>query len=487
MPRKDFKNSKKNDRPVKSVKSAQKQQKQFKEFNVPVKAGAEYIVNISSLGSSGEGVGRVSDFTVFVNGALPGEEVKAKITEVKKTYAIGKLMEVVKASPERIKPACPIYAECGGCQLQHISYEGQMQVKRQQVKDAMERIGHQKDLTVLPVLGAENPWHYRNKVAFPVGKEKGKTIIGCFAQGTHKIIDASNCLIQDELNNDAINAVKEIIDKLGIPAYNEDTHTGVMRHVVARTGMKGQLMVVLVTATQELKRKKEIIKMLRSRLPQMVSLQQNIQTYRNNVILGRETKLLWGRPTIKAKLGKFAFNVSARSFFQVNTRQAEVLYDTALEYAQLTGKETVIDAYCGTGTISLYLAQKARKVYGVEIVSPAIKDAEKNARENNVRNAEFIVGDCTKVMPRLYKQGVRPDVVVVDPPRAGCTEAVLQTFASMQPKRIVYVSCNPATLARDIEIMAKLGYKAKKVQPVDMFSHSSHVESVALINRLEKG
>ena len=483
MPRKDFKNSKKNDRPVKSVKSAQKQQKQFKEFNVPVKAGAEYIVNISSLGSSGEGVGRVSDFTVFVNGALPGEEVKAKITEVKKTYAIGKLMEVVKASPERIKPACPIYAECGGCQLQHISYEGQMQVKRQQVKDAMERIGHQKDLTVLPVLGAENPWHYRNKVAFPVGKEKGKTIIGCFAQGTHKIIDASNCLIQDELNNDAINAVKEIIDKLGIPAYNEDTHTGVMRHVVARTGMKGQLMVVLVTATQELKRKKEIIKMLRSRLPQMVSLQQNIQTYRNNVILGRETKLLWGRPTIKAKLGKFAFNVSARSFFQVNTRQAEVLYDTALEYAQLTGKETVIDAYCGTGTISLYLAQKARKVYGVEIVSPAIKDAEKNARENNVRNAEFIVGDCTKVMPRLYKQGVRPDVVVIDPPRAGCTEAVLQTFASMQPKRIVYVSCNPATLARDIEIMAKLGYKAKKVQPVDMFSHSSHVESVALINR----
>ena len=486
MPRKDFKNSKKNDRPVKSVKSAQKQQKQFKEFNVPVKAGAEYIVNISSLGSSGEGVGRVSDFTVFVNGALPGEEVKAKITEVKKTYAIGKLMEVVKASPERIKPACPIYAECGGCQLQHISYEGQMQVKRQQVKDAMERIGHQKDLTVLPVLGAENPWHYRNKVAFPVGKEKGKTIIGCFAQGTHKIIDASNCLIQDELNNDAINAVKEIIDKLGIPAYNEDTHTGVMRHVVARTGMKGQLMVVLVTATQELKREKEIIKMLRSRLPQMVSLQQNIQTYRNNVILGRETKLLWGRPTIKAKLGKFAFNVSARSFFQVNTRQAEVLYDTALEYAQLTGKETVIDAYCGTGTISLYLAQKARKVYGVEIVSPAIKDAEKNARENNVRNAEFIVGDCTKVMPRLYKQGVRPDVVVVDPPRAGCTEAVLQTFASMQPKRIVYVSCNPATLARDIEIMAKLGYKAKKVQPVDMFSHSSHVESVALINRVKK-
>ena len=450
---------------------------------VPVEKGKLYNIKINSLGSSGEGVGRIDGFTVFVVGGLPGEELSVKISEVKKSYATGQLVKIVKPSPERVEPPCGIYKECGGCQLQHLSYEGQLKAKHQQVKDAMERIGHLKNLPVLPTIGAQDPWNYRNKVAFPVGREKGRTIIGCFAQGTHKIIDSSNCMIQDTINNEAISAVREVIDKLNIPVYDEDRHTGVVRHVVARTGEKGQLMVVLVTATKQLSKEKEIIKMLRSRLPQMVSLQQNIQNYRNNVILGRETKLLWGRPTIKAKLGKFSFNVSARSFFQVNTKQAEVLYDKALEFAQLTGKETVIDAYCGTGTISLYLAQKARKVYGVEIVSPAIKDAEKNARENNVKNAEFIVGDCTKVMPRLYNQGIRPDVIVVDPPRAGCTEVVLKTFANMKPNRIVYVSCNPATLARDLEILDKLGYKSEKVQPVDMFIASSHVESVALMTK----
>ena len=450
---------------------------------IPVEKGKQYNIKINSLGSSGEGVGRIDGFTVFVVGGLPEEELTVKISEVKKSYAIGKLVKVITPSPARVVPSCSIYKECGGCQLQHLSYEGQLKAKQQQVKDAMEHIGHLRNLPVLPTLGAKEPWNYRNKVAFPVGREKGKTIIGCFAQGTHKIIDSSDCMIQDKINNEAISAVREVIDRLNIPVYDEDRHTGVMRHVVARTGEKGQLMVVLVTATKQLSREKEIIKMLRSRLPQMVSLQQNIQTYRTNVILGRETKLLWGRPTIKAKLGKFSFNVSARSFFQVNTKQAEVLYDKALEFAQLTGKETVIDAYCGTGTISLYLAQKAHRVYGVEIVSPAIKDAEKNARENNVKNAEFIVGDCTKVMPRLFNQGIRPDVIVVDPPRAGCTEVVLKTFANMQPNRIVYVSCNPATLARDLEILDKLGYKTEKVQPVDMFVASSHVESVALINK----
>lgn len=451
--------------------------------NMPVEKGKKYTLTISSLGSNAEGVGRINGFTVFVEGALPEEDVTVKIIEVKKSYASGQLLSVEKASPDRVEPACPIYKECGGCQLQHMSYEGQLKVKRQQVQDAVERIGHQKDVPVLPVLGAENPWNYRNKVAFPVGRDKGKTIIGCFAKGTHRIIDASNCLIQDKLNNEAINAVREVVEKLHIPVYDEDSHKGVIRHVVARTGEGGKLMVVLVTATKELKNEKEIIKLLRQRLPRMVSLQQNIQTYRNNVILGRETKLLWGRPAIKARLGALSFNVSARSFFQVNTKQAEVLYDKAMEFASLTGKEVVVDAYCGTGTISLYLAQKAYKVYGVEIVSPAIADAKKNARENNVRNAEFIVGDCTQVIPRLYKQGVRADVVVVDPPRAGCTEAVLKTFADMKPERIVYVSCNPATLARDLDVLEGYGYKAEKIQPVDMFSASSHVESVALITR----
>lgn len=450
---------------------------------IPVAAGNEYEIKISGLGSNGEGIGRYEGFTVFVPGGLPDELVKVKIIEVKKNYATGKLLDIKEKSQDRLEHECPVYRECGGCQLQHLSYEGQLKFKRRQVQDAMERIGHQRNLAVLPVLGAENPWNYRNKVAFPVGREKNRLVIGCFAQGTHRIIDASNCGIQDELNNAAIAAARDVLEKLSVPVYNEDRHTGVLRHVIARTGCQGQLMVVLVTATDKLPHEKEIIKLLRKALPAMVSLQQNIQTYKNNVILGRETRLLWGSPVIKAQLGKFRYNISARSFFQVNTKQAEVLYSKALEFAQLTGKEIVIDAYCGTGTISLYLAQKARKVYGVEIVAPAIKDAMKNARENNVRNAEFITGDCTKVMPRLYKQGIRADVVVVDPPRAGCTPQVLSTFADMQPKRIVYVSCNPATLARDIEILAKKGYKSEKVQPVDMFPQTMHVECVVLLSR----
>ena len=453
---------------------------------IPVETGKIYDIRIDSLVSSGEGVGRFNGFTVFVPATLPGENIKARIQEVKKNYATGKLIEVLEAASKREKPLCPIYEACGGCQLQHAAYHEQLKLKQQQVADAIERIGHLKYLSVLPTIGAEHPWNYRNKVAFPIGRKKGRTIIGCFAKGSHQIIDASHCLIQDNVNNDAVNDVREVIDKLGISVYDEDKHQGIMRHVVARTGFNGQLMVVLVTATDRLPHEKELIKMLRSRLPRLISLQQNIQTYRNNVILGRQTRVLWGLPTIKAALGKYRFNVSARSFFQVNTEQAEKLYEKTLEYAHLTGKETVIDAYCGTGTISLYLAQKARKVYGVEIVSPAIRDAEKNARENNVKNTEFIVGDCTKVMPRLYRQGIRPDVVVVDPPRAGCSEQVLETFANMQPDRIVYVSCNPATLARDMAILDKLGYKAQKIQPVDMFSHTSHIETVVLMSRTKE-
>ena len=276
---------------------------------------------------------------------------------------------------------------------------------------------------------------------------------------------------------------REIVNKLNIPVYNEDKHSGVLRHVVGRVGKKGDIMVVIVTASDKMPREKEFVKMLRAKLPKVVSIQQNIQTYRNNVIMGRDTKLLWGKPTILDNIGRLSFHISPRSFFQVNTEQAEVLYNKALEFADLHGEETVIDAYCGTGTITLFLAQKAREVYGIEIVKPAIQDAKKNARDNNVRNAEFIVGDATVIMPKLYRQGIRANVVVVDPPRAGCTEVVLETFANMKPEKIVYVSCNPASLARDMGVLAKLGYKAKKVQPVDMFPNTSHVETVCLMSR----
>lgn len=450
---------------------------------IPVQKGKKYEIEINSLGSSAEGVGRFKDFTVFVPYTLPGEKAEVLIEEVKKSYAKGRALQILRKSADRIAPKCAIYDRCGGCQLQHLNYEAQLRIKRQQVIDAVTRIGKQPDVPVHATLGAEAPWNYRNKMQFPVGRSKGKTIIGCFAQGSHDIIDTENCYIQKEFNNDIVNAMREIVDKLGIPVYNEDRHTGILRHVIGRVGKNGECMVVLVTAVKDLQRSKDIVRMLRERLPKLVSVQQNVQTYRNNVIMGRDTKLLWGKPTILDSLGSLTFHISPRSFFQVNTDQAEVLYGKALEYANLTGRETVIDAYCGTGTITLFLAQKARRVYGIEIVKPAILDAEKNARDNHVKNAEFIVGDATVVMPRLYKQGIRADVVVVDPPRAGCTPTVLETFANMKPKRIVYVSCNPASLARDIAILDGLGYHAREVQPVDMFPNTSHVESVALIQR----
>lgn len=453
---------------------------------IPVQKGKKYEIEIHSLGSTAEGVGRFKDFTVFVPYTLPGEKVEVLIEEVKKSYAKGRALQVLRKSGDRIEPKCAIYDTCGGCQLQHLSYTAQLKVKRQQVIDAVTRIGKQSDVPVHPTLGAAGPWNYRNKMQFPIGRSKGRTIIGCFAQGSHDIIDTKNCYIQKECNNDVVNAMREIVDKLGIPVYNEDRHTGILRHVIGRVGQNGECMVVLVTAVKDLQRSKDIVRMLRERLPKLVSVQQNVQTYRNNVIMGRDTKLLWGKPTILDRLGSLTFHISPRSFFQVNTDQAEVLYGKALEYANLTGKETVIDAYCGTGTITLFLAQKARKVYGIEIVKPAILDAEKNARDNHVKNAEFIVGDATVVMPRLYKQGVHADVIVVDPPRAGCTPTVLETFANMKPKRIVYVSCNPASLARDIAILDGMGYKAQKIQPVDMFPHTSHVETVVLMSRVKK-
>ena len=450
---------------------------------IPVCKGRTYELQIDRLGTSGEGVGRYDNFTVFVPNALPGETVSVIIEEVKNSYARGRIKQILHESVDRVAPLCELYEECGGCQLQHLSYEAQLRAKRAQVVDALTHIGKLPQIPVMETLRAEEPWNYRNKMQFPIGRNSGKIVIGCFAQGSHRIINTENCHIQRAENNDLANAAREIAEQLHIPVYNEDTHKGVLRHIVGRVGRSNDLMAVIVTATKQLPRAKEFVRMMRERLPNLVSVHQNIQTYRNNVIMGRDTQLLWGRPTIIDSLGRLNFHISPRSFFQVNTRQAERLYEQALAYADLHGTETVIDAYCGTGTITLFLAQKARKVYGIEIVQPAILDARKNARDNHIKNAEFIVGDATAVMPALYKQGIRPDVVVVDPPRAGCAETVLRTFANMKPQRIVYVSCNPATLARDLAILKDLGYLAQEVQPVDLFPQTSHVENVCLLRK----
>lgn len=447
---------------------------------VPVKTGMTREFLVERLGSHAEGVARADGFTVFVRGALPGEKIRARVETVKKTYATAVLTEILESSPDRTEPRCPVYDVCGGCQLQHLDYDAQLREKQRQVEDAVRHIGKLRDVKILPTLGTE-PWGYRNKMQFPVGKARGEIAVGCFSQGSHSIVDTEACHIQKQANNDIMNAMRDAVHRFHLPVYDEDRHIGLVRHIMGRVGSNGDAMAVIVTAKKELPHAKELVKFLRERVPQLVSVHQNIQTYRNNVILGRETKLLWGKSAIRDAIGPLSFQISPRSFFQVNTAQAEILYGKALEFAALRGGETVVDAYCGTGTITLFLARKAMKAYGIEVVPTAIADAKKNARANHIKNAAFIVGDATQVMPRLYRDGVHPDVVVTDPPRAGCTPVVLKTFAQMRPSRIVYVSCNPATLARDLAILDELGYRTEKIQPVDMFPQTSHVESVSLI------
>ncbi|MBP2655148.1 MAG: methyltransferase, TrmA family [Firmicutes bacterium] len=451
---------------------------------LPVSKGKTYCINIAGLGHSGEGVGRYENFTVFVPGALPGEQVEAVVTEVKKNYAKGRLTKVVGISPSRVTPECSIFDKCGGCQLQHLVYAGQLAVKRQTVIDAIRRIGRLSDVVVHQTLSAADPWFYRNKMQFPVGGKPGQVEVGCFQQGTHNIIDVKECLIQHQTNNIIAAQVRNIANDLNITPYDERTGKGVLRHVLGRVGTaSGEIMVVLVTATAELPKQDVFVERLRQNIPGLVSIVHNINAKVTNIILGNSTRTLWGKDTITDRLGDFTFHISAQSFFQVNTAQATVLYAKAVEYAGLSGDETVIDAYCGTGTISLFLARQAAKVYGIEVVEPAVRDARLNAQVNGATNVEFIVGDAVAVMPTLFKQGVRPHAVVVDPPRAGCAPEVLQAFAKMQPKRVVYVSCNPASLARDLAVLDEQGYIAKEIQPVDMFPHTYHVESVALIER----
>lgn len=456
------------------------------KFKAPVEKGKTYTIDILRLGSNGEGVGRVEKFTVFVDGALPGETVTARITFVKKQYATGRLEKVQKPSEHRVKPPCSVYAECGGCQLQHLSYEGQLAEKRQQVQDAVERIGKLKDIPVLPTLGADEPWAYRNKMQLPAGGDKKSLHIGCFAEKSHRIIDIDACPIQKGGNNEIIPVIRQWMKDYKIPAYDEDKGTGIVRHIMGRTGVhSGEIMVCIVTAVPMVPHMKELVQMLRKDVSGLTSVIQNINSRYTNVILGNKTKVIYGSPTISDSIGDLSFRISAQSFFQVNSEQAQKLYDTALSYADLKGNETVVDIYCGTGTITLFLAKRAKFAYGIEIVEPAIRDAVKNAKDNGVKNAHFMCGDAAYKLPELLRSGVKPDVIVIDPPRAGCEEKVLNAIASVKPKRVVYVSCNPATLARDLAYMKTRGYETQKVQPVDMFPQTHHTETVALLSKLD--
>ncbi|KAA8754083.1 23S rRNA (uracil(1939)-C(5))-methyltransferase RlmD [Priestia megaterium] len=443
----------------------------------------EYIdVAFEDLTHDGAGVAKVNGFPVFVQNALPGESGQVKVIKVKKGYAFGKLIKHHTISEQRVEAPCPVYKQCGGCQLQHVSYEGQLQFKQKQVKDVMARIGHLPDVPVHPTLGMNDPWRYRNKAQVPVAEREGSLVAGFYQQRSHDIINMDACLIQQQANDDVVQAVRSICEKHDVSAYQEQKHKGSLRHIMARYGLvTGEIMVVIVTRTAELPNKKRIIEDIIEAVPNVKSIVQNVNSKRTNVILGNQTNVLWGEEYIYDYIGDVKFAISAKSFYQVNPEQTKVLYDKALEYADLTGEETVIDAYCGIGTISLFLAQKAKKVYGVEIVPEAIEDAKRNAELNCIHNAEFEVGEAEVVIPNWYKQGIKADVIVVDPPRKGCDEALLNTIIDMKPKKVVYVSCGPATLARDLAILEKGGYETVEVQPVDMFPHTTHVENVAVL------
>lgn len=441
----------------------------------------EYIdVIFEDLTHDGAGVAKVDGYPLFVSNGLPGERAKIKVTKANKGYGYGRLIELYETSPERIDAPCPIYKECGGCQLQHLSYSGQLKAKEKGVRDVLTRIGKFPDVKVHPVLGMEDPWRYRNKSQVPVGEREGGLVAGFYQKRSHDIIDMKSCLIQQNKNDQVVQTVKEICEKYGVVPYDELRHKGVLRHIMARYGLvTGEVMVALITRTEDLPHKEKIIEEIVARIDGLKSIIQNVNNKKTNVILGEKTKVLWGDEVIYDYIGDVKFAISSRSFYQVNPEQTKVLYEKALEYAGLTGEEMVIDAYCGIGTISLFLAQKAKKVYGVEIVSDAIEDAKRNAELNGIANVEFAVGKAEEVIPGWYKSGVNADVLVVDPPRKGCDEALLQTILEMKPTRVVYVSCNPATLARDLRILEDGGYETLEVQPVDMFPHTMHVECVA--------
>ncbi|MFE8701340.1 23S rRNA (uracil(1939)-C(5))-methyltransferase RlmD [Cytobacillus sp. FJAT-54145] len=447
---------------------------------IPINKNDYIDVEFEDLTHDGAGVAKIDGYPIFVPNGLPGEKAKIKVIKVNKGYSFGRLIEIYEESKDRVNAPCPIYNECGGCQLQHLSYEGQLRAKEKQVRDVLTRIGKLENVKVHPTLGMEEPWRYRNKAQVPVGEREGGLIAGFYQKRSHEIIDMQACLIQQEINDKVVQAVKEICERLGISAYDEQRHKGTLRHIMARHGLvTGEVMVVIVTRTQDLPHKNQIIEEIISRIDGVKSIIQNVNSRKTNVILGNETKVLWGEEVIYDYIGNVKFAISSRSFYQVNPEQTKVLYETALQYADLTGEENVIDAYCGIGTISLFLAQKAKKVYGVEIVPEAIEDANRNAMLNDISNVEFAVGEAEVVIPKWYKEGVTAEVLVVDPPRKGCDEALLQTIIDMKPKKVVYVSCNPATLARDLRILEDGGYKTVEVQPVDMFPHTTHCEAVA--------
>lgn len=439
-----------------------------------------FPLTIKRLGINGEGVGYFKKQVVFVPGALPGEEVVVEATKVQPKFAEARIKKIRKSSEHRVAPPCPVYEECGGCQLQHLDYRQQLVEKRDIVKQSLER--HTKlnveKLDIRGTLGMENPWNYRNKSQFQVGQRDGKLLAGLYGINSHKLVDIQHCAVQHSATNKATSTVKKILQDLKVSVYNEKTRKGIVRTIVARIGVKTEeLQIVLITSQRELPHKEEIVARIKHELPEVTSIVQNVNGQKTSLIFGEETRLLEGREFIQETLGDLEFELSARTFFQLNPEQTVNLYNEVKEAAGLTGVEKVVDAYCGVGTIGLWLADGAEEIRGMDVIADSIEDAEKNAERHGITHATYVVGKAEQVLPKWAKEGWKPDVLVVDPPRTGLDQQLLNTILKVKPKKVVYVSCNPSTLAKDISVLVSK-YKVDYIQPVDMFPQTSHIESV---------
>ena len=456
------------------------------------------VVTIEDIGVNGEGIGKVDGYTLFVKDAIIGDTVEAVITKPKKNYAYAKMLNIIQPSNNRVPAVCPVARQCGGCQVQELSYEAQLDFKTKKVRGNLERIGgfapELLEKVMEPICGMAEPFHYRNKAQFPFGTDKnGNIVTGFYAGRTHQIIPNTECALGVPVNAEILQMIVDFMNQYHVSAYDETTRQGLVRHVLIRYGFHTkEIMVCLVINGDNLPKSEKLVDKL-IQIPGMTSITYSVNQENTNVIMGKDIHVLWGQSYITDYIGNVKYQISPLSFFQVNPVQTEKLYGFALEYADLKGEETVWDLYCGIGTISLFLAQKAKKVYGVEIVPQAIEDAKHNAEINDIHNAEFYVGKAEEVLPEYYERYEREhgekahaDVIVVDPPRKGCEETLLQTMVQMQPERIVYVSCDSATLARDLKYLCENGYELRRVKPTDMFGMTVHAETVCLLSRKEK-
>ena len=444
-----------------------------------------FTVSIEDMSEDGSGIGKLDGYIWFIKDAVKGDVVEAKAMKMKKSYGFARLMRVITPSPDRIEPACPVARQCGGCQLQAMSYESQLKFKENKVYNNLRRIGGFTDIPFLPIMGMDEPWRYRNKAQFPFGRNKnGEIVTGFYAGRTHDIIPQEDCLLGVEENKKILESIKEYMIENHVAPYEEETHQGLIRHALIRKGFKtGELMVCVIINGKKLPHSEKLVEKL-CRFDGMTSISYSINTDKTNVILGNKVVTLWGQDYITDYIGDVRYQISPLSFYQVNPVQTEKLYGAALQFANPGPNDVIWDLYCGIGTISLFMAKKARQVYGVEIVPQAIDDAKRNAAINDIHNAEFYVGKAEEVLPQAYERDhIHADIIVVDPPRKGCDESLLACITQMQPKRVVYVSCDPATLARDLKYLEERDYKVKEVQCVDMFGHSVHVETVVLLQR----